>query len=659
MYCSKCGSKLKNGSTFCGMCGSIACTSSANNTKHSAEFDELYSKMIEAENLLFQHILSLQEVVGQLGSSLPDFVESSVLTRLCSETAKLVKCMEKINPLAVELKKEYHETTEQHGSLLLSAEGIKHWLGEVILAVTNVRSLIDSYKEDAFAQEQEKLLGKIESSCKSLSEQLNALDKMFGNEDRNRRYSITIDSDLSRSMPSKSPCANRPSSGRASCAPAVWGKKGAPKRGLKEWFKSRFGKKDEDEIVESLQLPQWASVPDVLETDADCDGEFDAAFSCDTVVLTESNELQMESVEISEVQFSAVVQKRAEKEEYIPVDVIMYEDDFRHIVEERLDEETKEKRSGYHSVEHLSEIRVVLSSKDVEIDDCEEKGIWQGKYLEFGFVVMVPESHTKKQALIRATVYVNDLIATRLNFTVDIENTNEQMVDVSRTDITEAFVSYSSHDRNRVAAIVQGMQKARPDMHVFFDVESLRSGQKWEEALTAEIDRCNVFFLCWSKSASESKWVDFEWRYALRQKGDESIEPIPIEPPELCPPPEELNGKHFNDKLVYMIKALEYMHGKTACISRKNGHESKTCITKDRFLIGKMEASVDYLISNPKVSRIHAEIVRENGDYFIIDLESTNKTYVDNVQCISGQKTPLTDGALIKIADEEILFSLV
>lgn len=39
-------------------------------------------------------------------------------------------------------------------------------------------------------------------------------------------------------------------------------------------------------------------------------------------------------------------------------------------------------------------------------------------------------------------------------------------------EILSAFVSYASQDRNRVAMIIQGMQKARLDMDVFFDVES-------------------------------------------------------------------------------------------------------------------------------------------------------------------------------------------
>ena len=58
--------------------------------------------------------------------------------------------------------------------------------------------------------------------------------------------------------------------------------------------------------------------------------------------------------------------------------------------------------------------------------------------------------------------------------------------------------------------------------------------------------------MCWSHNARESQWVDREWRYALTQKGIDGIEPIPLEPPDRCPPPQELNGKHFNDKLLYL-----------------------------------------------------------------------------------------------------------
>ncbi|MCD8006634.1 MAG: toll/interleukin-1 receptor domain-containing protein [Oscillospiraceae bacterium] len=94
----------------------------------------------------------------------------------------------------------------------------------------------------------------------------------------------------------------------------------------------------------------------------------------------------------------------------------------------------------------------------------------------------------------------------------------------------------------------QGMKIDRPDMDIFFDVDSLRSGEDWETTLYREIDRRDILCLCWSEYARESKWVDTEWRYALSNKGLDGIEPVPLVFPEVCPPPEELKSKHFNDK---------------------------------------------------------------------------------------------------------------
>ena len=168
---------------------------------------------------------------------------------------------------------------------------------------------------------------------------------------------------------------------------------------------------------------------------------------------------------------------------------------------------------------------------------------------------------------------INDVIACKLKFIVKCSSISDQKIVVSRQDIFSAFVSYASQDRNRVAAIIQGMNKVRPDMDIFFDVESLRSGDDWERALYHEIDQRDILFLCWSHFARDSKWVDAEWHYALEQKGVECIEPIPIESPDDCPPPTELNHKHFNDKLLFIINAPNGMKQK------HNGIHSQTIET--------------------------------------------------------------------------------
>lgn len=234
----------------------------------------------------------------------------------------------------------------------------------------------------------------------------------------------------------------------------------------------------------------------------------------------------------------------------------MYEEAFRNVVDWMIrnsEEPVAETRSSPVQVADKSKIRIVLSSPDIKIDDSEEEQRWFGDYLKYRFAVSLPEQYTKRQVLFTASVYIDDVISIKLKFIVKCRTILEQNIKISRKDILSAFVSYASQDRSQVAMVIQGMKKARPDMDIFFDVESLRSGQNWEEMLYDEISKRDILYLCWSHFARESKWVDAEWRYALTSKGVDCIEPVPIEPPDKCPPPDELKKKHFNDKLLYII----------------------------------------------------------------------------------------------------------
>ena len=274
---------------------------------------------------------------------------------------------------------------------------------------------------------------------------------------------------------------------------------------------------------------------------------------CGTKVIIEKP-----AVTLDKVQFSAVAPKTFVKGDYSVIEILMYEEAFRHVVQEAIDnadDPVKETKSGFLTAEREAKITVVISSPDFEIEDNTESQIWKGGYLSFSFAVEVPEQYKKRQILFVASVYINDIIATRLKFVAKCKSLIEQKIEVTREDVLSAFVSYASQDRNRVAMIIQGMKKARPDMDIFFDVDSLRSGDDWEKALWREIDKRDVLFLCWSKYARDSKWVDAEWRYAFKNKGPDSIEPVPIDPPGSCPPPDELSRKHINDKLLYIINS--------------------------------------------------------------------------------------------------------
>ena len=97
---------------------------------------------------------------------------------------------------------------------------------------------------------------------------------------------------------------------------------------------------------------------------------------------------------------------------------------------------------------------------------------------------------------------------------------------------------------------------------------------------------------------------------------------------------------------------------KYATITRMINNQ-KMEINKMIFNIGKDEQFNDFVINdNTAVSRKHAEIHYENGKYFILDLNSTNKTIVDGTIVRPGYKLELFSGSRIKIADEDFIFEI-
>lgn len=260
---------------------------------------------------------------------------------------------------------------------------------------------------------------------------------------------------------------------------------------------------------------------------------------------------------ISDVFFSAVCEKSTQRDSCIAIDVLMYEQEFRAEVDCILAdlENGQEKRSGLLKARQGTHVMVELRSGDIALEDNQCEMIWEGQYLDFSFFADIPANYSRKQIRFTAAVSFDGIPATRLKFMVNCADSEKQEPSLLRSDITSAFISYASQDRRRVASLVQGMHSVRPDLDLFFDIDSLQAGQLWEKALYEEIDRRDYLFLCWSRSAALSDWVSTEWHYALQSKGDSRILPIPLEPPELCPPPLELNNKHFNYRLLYLIQS--------------------------------------------------------------------------------------------------------
>ncbi len=80
-------------------------------------------------------------------------------------------------------------------------------------------------------------------------------------------------------------------------------------------------------------------------------------------------------------------------------------------------------------------------------------------------------------------------------------------------------------------------------------------------------------------------------------------------------------------------------------------------INKNRFVIGKDSAHVDYCVkNNGAISRQHAAIKTSGGTVYVEDLGSTNGTFLNGTKLNNGTPQQLNDGDIVKLADEEFEF---
>lgn len=88
-------------------------------------------------------------------------------------------------------------------------------------------------------------------------------------------------------------------------------------------------------------------------------------------------------------------------------------------------------------------------------------------------------------------------------------------------------------------------------------------------------------------------------------------------------------------------------------------NNEKIPLNKPVFRIGKERSYVDYFIGdNTAISRSHANIINHNGDYFVVDTNSTNHTYVNGGMIQSNVETRLSHGAKIRLANEDFEFNM-
>lgn len=82
-------------------------------------------------------------------------------------------------------------------------------------------------------------------------------------------------------------------------------------------------------------------------------------------------------------------------------------------------------------------------------------------------------------------------------------------------------------------------------------------------------------------------------------------------------------------------------------IEKRRGKEIEHQLDEFPYVIGKVRDSVNLVLNDVSVSRIHAKLTEENGQIYVQDCNSTNGTYVNGVLLEKEEKIPIE-------ADDEI-----
>ncbi|MBE6961238.1 MAG: FHA domain-containing protein [Ruminococcaceae bacterium] len=88
-------------------------------------------------------------------------------------------------------------------------------------------------------------------------------------------------------------------------------------------------------------------------------------------------------------------------------------------------------------------------------------------------------------------------------------------------------------------------------------------------------------------------------------------------------------------------------------------NNEKIMLNKSNFRVGKESSFVDYFIGdNPAVSRSHACFITREGEFFVMDTNSTNHTYVNGERLQSNTEFQISHGDKIRLGNEEFEFKL-
>ncbi|WP_194190069.1 DUF6382 domain-containing protein [Clostridium chrysemydis] len=129
-----------------------------------------------------------------------------------------------------------------------------------------------------------------------------------------------------------------------------------------------------------------------------------------------------------------------------------------------------------------------------------------------------------------------------------------------------------------------------------------------------------------------------------------------IEINETSSPSVNLSKKEIISQLAYDTEVLD--NDTPYLLLSNGGVAEKIYINKDIYKIGRLSSQCDYTLNSKAIGKVHAQIIKNNSQYYIEDLDSKNGSFINSVKIESNQLVELSVDDNITLANINMTFKI-
>jgi hypothetical protein len=206
-------------------------------------------------------------------------------------------------------------------------------------------------------------------------------------------------------------------------------------------------------------------------------------------------------------------------------------------------------------------VTVQVTGKHLVAQPASQSFTWSGERNLLSFLISIDADAPQTTTHLCFEAFIGPVAVAFIPvpIAISMERREPQPKMIQSAPFSTAFASYASADAAQVALGLSWLKRWDSGLDVFLDCLDLKANEQWKRELEAIIPNKDVFLLFWSVNAMKSPWVQWELQTACRVKDRHAIRPMPLDDPEIAPPPDALKDLQFRDRYMMARQAFLWL----------------------------------------------------------------------------------------------------